>query len=995
MSGINYKEYKEAKDNMVSKQTIDEIIKSKSSLIYNDIVIATQLQPVSPEEFPNIKFEMIDEPIIVSPYEWLFSTVGSIVQGLFGPTCNLVSDNESVGDFILLPKDIVVDIKTQYDQKFFFHYTYNGFTDGQGRGTNYHFKYGRVLVYETSNFRVYRIVPDENGLIFKLETSFKHMLHLFSFGNYIVKPYIKYDQAGGVAFWNVGRMQDVSAYGWLPENYRNTLIGKTHVCYDQEALDNKVRGAIATTYYKNANIPSYDLDCLAIASKVCAEVHFNKPEPLSPQERVKYGVDCGTIDYPVAKGTMIDLSDYNDDDVVESKPAAWEMWPTYDKEIYVPADTPNNAAQALSRQLHEYECMVPEDEVYHDFQRFVNFNFKELFPIEQIQVMDYMNWLNHLRSDQQQRYLDYRKYQMLSNYDYNNRDKAVGAFIKKEFHFKKSFVPRFISGCKPQCNIQLGKYIYSVAQCLKSLWNNEPKAVNCTLLPDFYLSDSLCSNLILAMGLNRDQLGDIINQRVKKYNNLYCMSTDYSRYDAHVSLPLLALEHNVYCKLINNPNLKKLLDQQLHTIGSIGSRKSKYNFKYAGYGKRGSGFQNTSIGNSVLNILMQLYVLNKQFDVIKALKEDKLTIMFMGDDTLMLIDGILINKMKYDEDMAKLGMNVKSDQTTLTDAKFLSGYFIPCKRVVKGVKTDTYVHVPLMGKSLQKSGWTIQRYLSDDAKKSWRWQNALQYRSMFSMIPFMSHWFDLIYHDNYNGRRVHMRERHLQTEYNYECSKLTEAWFYDRYGLSSVDLDTLDQCFKYNYKTIDFTHPLILRIIALDMEYTPESHPNFEGEYPGAHDALARTVSLNVINMQQFDPPNLCYKSKKLTRLPVDVKDGVNLDIIYDVNYVETHYVDHNQSIIGIPKTNIPSVDSHEEKMGAAISSALKINGKRNKTRNKAFRKQAFKKAKHDNKQGPSRLGPGTKYSMKYSKKEHDYYRDVTTHEEVSDAEADYKEKDQ
>jgi hypothetical protein len=103
------------------------------------------------------------------------------------------------------------------------------------------------------------------------------------------------------------------------------------------------------------------------------------------------------------------------------------------------------------------------------------------------------------------------------------------------------------------------------------------------------------------------------------------LSLDASRFDKHVSLELLEIEHSVYLMCNNDPEFRKLLSWQLYNSGI-----TTQGIRYYVRGRRMSGDMNTALGNCLLMLLMCVAImepLRVQFDLLDD-----------GDDCLLIVE---------------------------------------------------------------------------------------------------------------------------------------------------------------------------------------------------------------------------------------------------------------------------------------------------------------------------------------------------------------------
>lgn len=103
----------------------------------------------------------------------------------------------------------------------------------------------------------------------------------------------------------------------------------------------------------------------------------------------------------------------------------------------------------------------------------------------------------------------------------------------------------------------------------------------------------------IAKGLNSVQRAELLKTKLAAFRSPRVLSLDASRFDKHVSLELLQVEHSVYLTSNPHPEFRKLLAMQLKSkiFSSTG-------ICYKVRGRRMSGDMNTAAGNCVLMILM-------------------------------------------------------------------------------------------------------------------------------------------------------------------------------------------------------------------------------------------------------------------------------------------------------------------------------------------------------------------------------------------------------
>lgn len=105
----------------------------------------------------------------------------------------------------------------------------------------------------------------------------------------------------------------------------------------------------------------------------------------------------------------------------------------------------------------------------------------------------------------------------------------------------------------------------------------------------------------IAKGLNQAERAELLRRKMAAFRNPRVISLDASRFDKHVDIELLKVEHSVYTTASSHPMFKRLLKMQL-----ISKVRSKYGLKYVCHGRRMSGDMNTACGNCLLMLIMVL-----------------------------------------------------------------------------------------------------------------------------------------------------------------------------------------------------------------------------------------------------------------------------------------------------------------------------------------------------------------------------------------------------
>lgn len=167
------------------------------------------------------------------------------------------------------------------------------------------------------------------------------------------------------------------------------------------------------------------------------------------------------------------------------------------------------------------------------------------------------------------------------------RDAYISVFVKAEKidGNKPSSVPRVISPRDPRYGVCLGRY-------LKPREDSVYKAIN-----------KINGATVVCKGQNAVERAHTLRQAWESLRDPVAVFLDVSRFDQHVSVEALELEHEVYKRIYRgDKDLEWLLSLQLNNHGFFRSGNMK--LKYRVRGRRMSGDMNTAMGNVILMCTM-------------------------------------------------------------------------------------------------------------------------------------------------------------------------------------------------------------------------------------------------------------------------------------------------------------------------------------------------------------------------------------------------------
>jgi hypothetical protein len=165
---------------------------------------------------------------------------------------------------------------------------------------------------------------------------------------------------------------------------------------------------------------------------------------------------------------------------------------------------------------------------------------------------------------------------------------------------KGSYDPRAIQGRHPCYNIMLGAYLKPFEEWFIHVdnWNELLGEA-----PGGYMNWSVPSGRLVAKGLSMKQRGRLIEDKWQRLRNPVGFDCDASRFDMHVHLLMLMMEHLVYITAFaGNEELSFLLRKQRRNFG-----RSFGGWKYKTVGKRMSGDINTGLGNTLIMLFIFIF----------------------------------------------------------------------------------------------------------------------------------------------------------------------------------------------------------------------------------------------------------------------------------------------------------------------------------------------------------------------------------------------------
>jgi hypothetical protein len=166
-------------------------------------------------------------------------------------------------------------------------------------------------------------------------------------------------------------------------------------------------------------------------------------------------------------------------------------------------------------------------------------------------------------------------------------DAFCNMFVKSDrfdAHEKENPDPRAIQ-------FRSAKYCVALAQFLQPIEHHIYTMTGC--------SEGVPESRNIAKGLNSVQRAEVLRDKLSHFRSPVVLSLDASRFDKHVSVDLLKIEHSVYTSVNPHFHFRKLLSMQLRNKVYC-----RTGLKYVASGRRMSGDMNTALGNCLLMLIM-------------------------------------------------------------------------------------------------------------------------------------------------------------------------------------------------------------------------------------------------------------------------------------------------------------------------------------------------------------------------------------------------------
>jgi len=192
------------------------------------------------------------------------------------------------------------------------------------------------------------------------------------------------------------------------------------------------------------------------------------------------------------------------------------------------------------------------------------------------------------------------------------KDAHIKAFIKAEktdFTAKENPDPRMIQARSMRYNCAVAQYLKPIEESIYTR-----------------LKSSFTGLRFVGKGLNQYERATLLQKKLSHFRRPVIISLDASRFDQHVDVEQLKIEHSVYMKCNRSTEFARLLKWQLKNTCFTSN-----GIKYRTTGKRMSGDMNTACGNCLLMMVMVAsYMRELNIGAWDALDD--------GDDCLLIVE---------------------------------------------------------------------------------------------------------------------------------------------------------------------------------------------------------------------------------------------------------------------------------------------------------------------------------------------------------------------
>jgi hypothetical protein len=406
---------------------------------------------------------------------------------------------------------------------------------------------------------------------------------------------------------------------------------------------------------------------------------------------------------------------------------------------------------------------------------------------------------------------------------------STKVFVKSELVFKSTAkAPRTINDPAIEIKAKYGRYVSSYTRRLKknfrygSSYNNKSKHVN----------------FIWTSGMNRNEIGRELDQVLQFFTSTgmayEILCADYSKFEATQSQAIMKNLRHIYKNTTSGFMRDMLLEHTQFIIGkkiAYGrTRDSDFQLKYKFKATRTSGDLTTTVGNTVLAMLLfdWIYVGNRPNEIfLFQAGDDVFVVGYKGFRADLRLDWIQDIGMKLDVILAE----------GLHDCDFNSSFFTPVE--IEGERT--YILAGKIGRMLAKcaiSKIDVEKVLPSQLG-SLIFQKSMCMARESQLFPGISRFYKRIanLYSQYKTCKMFCKYKDLITKGNIVVIEETIDIVCDRYGISHAEYDLINETFDSFEPHIETLHdqahydmiiPILKKIMITDVcEYDEDDIDRF------------------------------------------------------------------------------------------------------------------------------------------------------------------------
>jgi len=334
----------------------------------------------------------------------------------------------------------------------------------------------------------------------------------------------------------------------------------------------------------------------------------------------------------------------------------------------------------------------------HLMKRWLKNSFDLLFPERREIVPDFEAWNSRYPLAQRKRH----ERAVRSGGTTNLEKRKAFVKVEKLLFAKQGEVidkpPRLIQGAVDEYNVEIGPWMHAFSKELIRLWNKD--------FIFYYPS-----------GASNEDIGNWLELDLAYYED------DFSKFDATIHHNLLEMELFIYRTFGMPTNMQKLVRKNFPTVGA-----TPHGVSYMVEGTRKSGDQNTSVGNTMLNVLVHAYAMHMlgftpRYDINTSTWPYRM--IALGDDNLIVTGEPIahVNVENIIKDLGLIPNMVFKDNVNLLE--FCSARFWPSE--------TGRVLGPKIGRYLAKIGWMLRPPVGES-------RQAKEYRgTLLSHVETVNH----------------------------------------------------------------------------------------------------------------------------------------------------------------------------------------------------------------------------------------------------------------